>query len=117
MDFKNLVRKMHACETMGGENYICTDKNGTLTKNEMNVFSILTSKGQIELKETIEDNEEEALDKNKNIKNELKIREQNDIYFKDNNHWDKLPIAVALNVHPVLIVIILAIVLFKIKVK
>ena len=98
MDFKNLVRKMHACETMGGANYICTDKTGTLTKNEMNVFRILTAKGQIELKETIEDNEAKALDKNKNIKNELKIREQHDIYFKNSNYWDQLRIAVALNV-------------------
>jgi magnesium-transporting ATPase (P-type) len=98
MDFKNLVRKMHACETMGGANYICTDKTGTLTKNEMNVFRILTAKGQIELKETIEDNETKALDKNKNIKNELKIREQHDIYFKNSNYWDQLRIAVALNV-------------------
>jgi Ca2+ transporting ATPase len=98
MDFKNLVRKMHACETMGGANYICTDKTGTLTKNEMNVFRVLTAKGQIELKETIEDNETKALDKNKNIKNELKIREQHDIYFKNSNYWDQLRIAVALNV-------------------
>ena len=98
MDFKNLVRKMHACETMGGANYICTDKTGTLTKNEMNVFRVLTAKGQIELKETIEDNEAKALDKNKNIKNELKIREQHDIYFKNSNYWDQLRIAVALNV-------------------
>ena len=98
MDFKNLVRKMHACETMGGANYICTDKTGTLTKNEMNVFRVLTAKGQIELKETIEDNETKALDKNKNIKNELKIREKHDIYFKNSNYWDQLRIAVALNV-------------------
>ena len=44
MTFNNLVRKMHACETMGGANYICTDKTGTLTRNEMSVFQILTAK-------------------------------------------------------------------------
>ena len=98
MDYNNLVRKMHACETMGGANYICTDKTGTLTKNEMNVFRVLTAKAQIELKETIEDKDTKALDTKKNDKNDLKIREEHDIYFKNINYWDQLRIAIALNV-------------------
>ena len=97
MDQNNLVRKMHACETMGGANYICTDKTGTLTKNEMNVYRLLTIYKEITLRETIDNNNEEFKINNKhNV--DYKIREDHQKYFSNENYWDQLKLSIALNV-------------------
>lgn len=54
MTDNNLVRRMHACETMGGANFICTDKTGTLTANIMNVFKLYDGQQTLDLKEVSE---------------------------------------------------------------
>ena len=64
----NLVRKLHACETMGAVTVICTDKTGTLTQNKMQVDSLEMKNGDealldaaIALNSTAELNEGKAI--------------------------------------------------------
>ena len=99
MDYNNLVRKMHACETMGGANYICTDKTGTLTKNEMSVNQILTGNWKESLNQNIKKDDVGKLDSKKNDPNEIEqIREDHNTLFKNEKYWDILRVAIALNV-------------------
>lgn len=69
----NLVRKMHACETMGATTVICTDKTGTLTQNQMQVHEtnflalanqqLATDEISALVKESVAVNSTAALDK------------------------------------------------------
>ena len=83
MKHKNLVRKIHACETMGGANYICTDKTGTLTLNEMNIKKILIGEEIKEMKP----------------KRDIDNRKISGVkFFKHENLWNLIKISIALNV-------------------
>ena len=55
----NLVRKMHACETMGATTVICTDKTGTLTQNQMQVHQ--TNFYGLTASQSLDDSEESNL--------------------------------------------------------
>jgi magnesium-transporting ATPase (P-type) len=93
MDKNNLVRKMHSCETMGGANYILTDKTGTLTTNELSVVKILNIEQNIDI---TDDNLNQNKDK---IYIEKKdIRENAKKYFKNEKYWNLLRKALSLNV-------------------
>ena len=100
MDYNNLVRKMHACETMGGANYICTDKTGTLTKNEMSVYKVLTGSEIFELQQNlvVENVGKLGNERANNTDVVKQIREDHEKYFKNEQFWEILKVAVSVNV-------------------
>lgn len=55
LETNNLVRKMHACETMGATTVICTDKTGTLTQNQMRIYQ--TNFDELGAGQRLEDNQ------------------------------------------------------------
>ena len=101
MDNNNLVRKMHACETMGGANIICTDKTGTLTMNLMLVRRLVTTSEKIDVNPTT-DLELDFKKIRTGDKNKKKREEHSDI-FPNEIYWDTLYTAIALNVDSTII--------------
>jgi Ca2+ transporting ATPase len=49
---KNFVKRLASCEIMGGANNICSDKTGTLTKNEMYITNLYIGKKDFKIDET-----------------------------------------------------------------
>ena len=95
MDNNNLVRKMHACETMGGANVICTDKTGTLTLNLMSVTNIVTSDEKIEVPTSVKI---ENINLKKQGDMSEKLRKDHTELFDNEEYWNVLYSAIALNV-------------------
>ena len=97
MDNNNLVRKMHACETMGGANIICTDKTGTLTLNNIFTTRLITSNEKIEIPQNTEI-ENINLEEAKNVDMAKKIRKNHSDIIENDIYWDILYDSISLNV-------------------
>ena len=79
----NLIRKIEACEKMGSANYICIDKTGILTTNNMSITKILM--GNNEIKEI-------------NFNDEQKVKINPLDVFNNENYWETLELAMSLNI-------------------
>ena len=99
MDRNNLVRKMHACETMGGANYICTDKTGTLTENQMYIVSMVTSHKEISIKRNIDSIDVGTINSTPVDKNfGKKIRSNYNLIVDNEDFWAILQMSISVNV-------------------
>ena len=99
MDRNNLVRKMHACETMGGANYICTDKTGTLTENQMYIVSMVTSHKEISIKRNIDSIDVGTINSTPVDKNfGKKIRSNYNLIVDNEDFWEILQMSISVNV-------------------
>ena len=93
MNDNNLVRKMYACETMGGANYICSDKTGTLTKNEMNIFQLFNGKTSIDVSSFTSVSDENLKDENSKIRS----KSINPLDYFSQEYLDLLVVSLACN--------------------
>ena len=99
MDRNNLVRKMHACETMGGANYICTDKTGTLTENQMYIVNLITNNKEINIKRNIDSIDVGTINSTPVDKNYgKKLRNNYKLIIDNEKYWDMLQMSISVNV-------------------